>query len=146
MKSALVAFAFVLVSTAASASQVGIRPTFSSPEGFTSVSCRDARPLADAGIQVQITQHQGRQILELSEETFAGPRALGMVQVQQVFTQERGNHAMYVGQNVQLVIDLDSGSRPDLLRMGEMEGFIRGVVNTVKLDHDLRCRFFARTM
>jgi hypothetical protein len=49
----------------------------------------------------------------------------------------RGSQQIYMGPNVQLVIDLESQ---------DMSGFVRGVVGRVRLDHDLRCKFFARAL
>jgi hypothetical protein len=146
MKNVLVAFV-VLVSTAAFADRPGFgNPGVNTFEGFTSVSCRDARPLADAGIMVAITQHRGVQFLEVSEQTFRGPVALGSVPVRQVFTQQRGSFATYIGQNVSLQIDMDSQRHPEFIRTGEMEGFVRGIIGRARLDHDLRCQFFARAL
>ena len=142
MKKMIVALA-MFASTAATADQAGImraRPgTF---DGFTSVSCRDARNIADAGVSVAITQHGRTQFIEISEQSFMGPRPVGTLPVR-VALDQRNNREVFAAQGVQLVINLESFH---VSTQGEMEAFIRGVVGQVRLDHDLRCQFFARAL
>jgi hypothetical protein len=147
MKNSLFAVALVFASastTAFAGDRPSILPDYNAIEGYTSVSCRDARPMVDAGIQVKITERAGAKVLELSEESFAGPRALGSVPVRQVFTQQRGNHDVFLNTSVQLVIDLDSAQTPDVNNNGELQAYVRGTVGTVRVDNDVRCKFFSR--
>jgi hypothetical protein len=144
MKKNFAVFALMVLSTAASADQVGfVRPNPGSLEGFVFATCRDARPMMDDGILVSVVQQNGVQMLQVSEQSIAGPRPLGSAPVRRYGSATRGNQDIFAGQAVELVLNLDTLNQ-DTAHPNEMAAFIRGTVARAKLDHDLRCQRFSR--
>ncbi len=79
---------------------------------YTILTCRDARPIADAGYVVSITTGgiAGITIAHLSEQTFAGPRQLAAVAVDRSPSRIRRpnpNIYAFVGQDFSLTLSLD---------------------------------------
>jgi hypothetical protein len=109
------------------------------------VLCRDARAIADAGIEVMVTSRGQARVMTVAEQSFFGPNLIGQFQVgeQQPRTSRGGLFLNYVARGVTLSIDMNPTSQPLSLgaRRNGQPAFIRGVVNTVRLDHDLVCEF-----
>jgi hypothetical protein len=115
------------------------------------VQCRDARPIADAGIEVMVTTRQTARglvrVMTVAEQSFFGPSLIGQLLVgEQRPRTNRGDFVNYVGQGVTLSIDMTPPARRGLEQVVGQRAFIRGTVNTVRLDHDLVCEFIMHAL
>ena len=115
----------------------------SSVQTKTLYSCTDARNIADAGVEVLLTQDVSNEVttLEVSEQSIAGPRLIGKVVVQQqpAPVQKMSTPLVYKGQDLELSMQLDAPTPQGA------PSFIRGKINGVKLDNDLFCRAIPKT-
>jgi hypothetical protein len=134
-----------LVSTAAFAQQTQQAALPGFMQDFMMVECRDARNIADGGIQARIIERGQIRVLEVAEVTRrAMPRLIGRLYVNQ--TTGRDGNLLFVGRGVTLSINMNFLPIRGQEAFSGQPGFIRGVVNTVRVDHDLNCMFFARTL
>jgi hypothetical protein len=147
MKKFVLSMALAALASTSAFAQQQRAPLVTSP-GFggdiMSVECRDTRNIADGGILARIIERGQFQMLEVSEVTRRSrPRVIGRLMVRQM-TGRDGN-LNFVGQGVTLSINQNFLPFRQEAFSG-MPGFIRGVVNTVRLDHDVTCMFFARAL
>jgi hypothetical protein len=134
-KTALIAMAMGLIPAAAVASDVRVFPQEGLVQGATTLVCEDARENIDAGMGAQLIENENSKFLVLSEETFAGPRSIGIASVHAVIQKMQSDRQMLIGSEIEFVVDTAS---VDL--HGRMKAFVRGTLNGVRLDNDLLCR------
>ncbi len=109
-------------------------------DGFsTALYCRDAGPIMDAGLIVNVTygQLQGTTHLVISEQSIMGPRPVGTVIVS---GQGKLTNGSYVYVSHDIVLTVDTTTTPDMSGQHSFQARIIGSYGKVLFAHDLICR------
>lgn len=128
----LIALSLLVLSSASAMATVA-------DQEYVSVSCRDARNIADDGYMVEIHQggFTGKMRAEVSRQTFGGPVLLSSVFVKQIGSPVIfDSWVSYVGRNFNLMIQTDVANHN-----GENYAHLRTRIGNRTIDQEMFCRF-----